>query len=109
MTTNRRLPADRDRAVARLRRVTIGAAAGGIAGTMLFGGLAAVTYDGTTSTSQALALTDDSAAQVAADDSRTSGALSSSASTSDDQLQATPAPTTSSAATGSAHASTGGS
>ena len=40
MTTNRRLPADRDRAITSLRQLTIGTAAGGIAATMLFGGLA---------------------------------------------------------------------
>ena len=100
MTTNRRLPADRDRAIARLRRMTLGAAAGGLVGTMLFGALAAANYDGTTQ-----ATTTADTAQVATNDDS-----SSTTTTTDDDttLQATPAPAASSSSSG-AHASTGGS
>ena len=71
MTSHRRLPAERDRAVARLRSLTRGAAVGGVLGTLLFGAVAAASYDGTatTTTTTAAASSDDSAAQVAADDS----------------------------------------
>lgn len=99
MTTTRRLPADRDRAVARLRSLTLGAAAGGLLGTALFGAVAGATYDGSTPIVSAAA-TDDAIAQTTTDDSTT---------TTDDattSLQATPAPTTT---TSGAHASTGGS
>jgi hypothetical protein len=106
MRTNRRLPADRDRALARLRRVTVGTAAGGVIGTMLFGALAAATYDGTTQTS-----TTADAAQVAANDDTTTATDTSSSSTAADDastLQATQPPTSSTSSSG-AHASTGGS
>jgi hypothetical protein len=108
MNTNRRHPADRDRAVARLRRLTLGSAAGGVIGTMLFGGLAAATYDGTTATTTAAATTDDSAAQIAADDSTSNTSGSTSTSDNSTTVQATQAPTATST-TGGAHASTGGS
>jgi hypothetical protein len=110
MTTNRRLPADRDRAIARLRRVTLGTAAGGLVGTMLFGALAAATYDGTTQVSTAA----DSGQVAANDDSTTNSSTTtpddSSSTTTDDStnLQAAQAPTSSSSS-GAAHASTGGS
>jgi hypothetical protein len=110
MTPNRRLPADRDRMLARLRHVTLGSAAAGVAGTMLFGALAAATYDGTDSTAASATTSDDAVAQIAVDDS-TAGAADDSASTSADDgdaLQATPAPAASSSTSG-AHASTGGS
>jgi hypothetical protein len=103
MSTNRRLPVDRDRAVARLRRVTVGTAAAGMIGTALFGTLAAATYDGTNAAATSDAVTDITAAQVAVDDTSDSSTTTGT----DDQLVATPAPTT--ASSGAAHASTGGS
>jgi hypothetical protein len=93
MTSHRRLPAERDRAVARLRTLTRGAAVGGVVGTLLFGAVAAASYDGTTSTTTTVANSDDSAAQVAADDStsdRTDDRRLERRG--DSQLQATPAP-----------------
>ena len=102
MTTNRRLPADRDRAIARLRRMTLGAAAGGLVGTMLFGALAAANYDGTTQ-----ATTTADTAQVATNDD--SSSTTATTTTDDDTtVQTTPAPAASSSSSG-AHASTGGS
>ena len=50
MTSHRRLPAERDRAVARLRTLTRGAAVSGVLGTLLFGAVAAASYDGTATT-----------------------------------------------------------
>jgi hypothetical protein len=102
MTPNRRLPADRDRMLARLRHVTLGSAAAGVAGTMLFGALAAATYDGTDTTTGSATTSDDAVAQIAADDSTAQSADDS------DTLQATPAPAASTSTSG-AHASTGGS
>ena len=112
MTSHPRLPAERDRAVARLHALTRGAAVGGVLGTLLFGAVAATSYDGTatTATTTTATTTDDSAAQVAADDSTANGttATNDDSSTDDSQLQSTPAPTTSTTS-GVAHASTGGS
>ena len=90
MTSQRRLPAERDRAVARLHSLTRGAAVGGVLGTLLFGAVAAASYDGTVTTTTA-ANSDDSAAQVAADDSTANGATATTddeSSTDDSQLQA---------------------
>lgn len=108
MTSRPRSAHDRDRAIARLRATTRGSAVAGVIGTLLFGAVAAATYDGT-SIQSAEAVADTTAAQIAAEDRSGLAAADDTSSTGsvDDQLQATTAPTSASSGTG--HAATGGS
>jgi hypothetical protein len=111
-TAARRSPRDRDRAVARLRALTIGTSIAGITAVGGFAVIAAISYDGTTTevTTAAIVSTDTSSAAggtsstTTGSTSTTSGSTSTSGSTT--STQATVAPT---ATTGSAHAATGSS
>jgi hypothetical protein len=87
---------DRSRNLARLRKLTIGTAALGVAATTGFGYLAAMTYDGTTAGTTALVSTTSTTATTS---STTTSSTSSS-------TTAAPTVTTSS---GTAHAASGGS
>jgi hypothetical protein len=98
--TSRRSPDDRDRAVARLRAITIGTSIASVAAVGGFGIVAAQSYSG--------GGRDVTTAAVSTTDATASTSTSES-------LQATAAPTATAAATttttttGSAHATTGGS
>lgn len=94
---------DRDRAVRRLSRLTIGTAIAGTLGSVAFGGLAALTYRGSSTVATTAAQVTTSS--VAASPSPGAAAYSGSG------LQAaTPYPTTTTTTTPrSAHVSTGGS
>jgi hypothetical protein len=102
--TRRRSPGERDRAVARLRAITIGTTIAGVAAVGGFGAVAAISYSGGSSdVITAAAVTTGTATTTDA-----SGAATSTAAT--DTIQATPAPTATTATTSvSAHATTGGS
>jgi len=95
----RRSPTDRDRAVARLRAITLGTGLAGVAAIGGFGAIAGASYDGSTTDG---ALT----AAVAAGQTSTSAAETTTTSSSAATPSATPAPTASSA---TAHATTGSS
>ena len=99
-TAARRSPGDRDRAVARLRALTIGSSIASIVAVGGFGAVAALSYDGTSTevTTAAIVPTDTSSA------AGTSNTTTDTASTT--ATQATAAPTTT---TGTAHAATGSS
>jgi hypothetical protein len=100
-----RRPADRDRAVDRIRRLTIGTTVAGIVAVGGFGGLAAATWHGTDSTVTTAAVipnSDDDGTSTADDDA---SSTTSPAATSDTQAT-TPTVTTTGA---SAHATSGGS
>ncbi len=102
-TATRRSPHDRDRAIARLRAITLGTTIASAAAVGGFGVLAARSYDGSSTEVTTAAL--DSTAATTGSDAATSGTTTTDA-TGADAVQATPAPTTS---TGTAHAATGSS
>ena len=97
-TAVRRSPADRDRAVARLRAITIGTGIAGVAAVGGFGALAAASYDGGSTDVTTAAITTTATGGATSDAS-----TSTSATTTTTTAQATAAPT---ATTGSAHAVT---
>ena len=111
-TAARRTPADRDRAVARLRTMTIGTGIAGVLAVGGFGAIAAASDDGTSGAVTTAALVTTDAATTTSTTSRTTSTTSgtststSTTTTSTTATQATAAPT---AATGSAHAATGSS
>jgi len=109
-TAARRTPADRDRAVARLRALTIGTSIASIAAVGGFSAIAALSYDGTTTdvTTAAIVSTDTTTATTGTTSttSTTSGSTSTTTTTGTTTTQATAAPTTT---TGTAHAATGSS
>jgi hypothetical protein len=94
-TAARRSPGDRDRAIARLRALTIGSSIAGIAAVGGFGALAAASYDGSATGITTAAVTTD-----------TSTADGGTSTTNTTTTQATAAPTTT---TATAHAATGSS
>lgn len=98
-TAVRRSPMDRDRAIARLRALTIGSSIAGIAAVGGFGALAAASYDGNSTGITTAAVTTDSS-------TTRNGTPSTTAGTGTTTTQATAAPTTT---TGTAHAATGSS
>jgi hypothetical protein len=102
-TAARRSPADRDRAVARLRTLTIGTGIAGFAAIGVFGSVAALSYDGTTDVVTAAAVATIDSATSTGSTPTTPTTSTTSGTTS---VQATAAPTTSS---GTAHAATGSS
>lgn len=99
-TAARRSPADRDRAVARLRALTIGTSIASVAALGGFGAVAALSYTG--------APTEITTAAITTSGSTTTGSTTTSdtTTTTGSSSTATAAPT---AATGTAHAATGGS
>jgi len=105
-TAARRSPADRDRAVARLRALTIGSSIASIAAVGGFGAVAALSHDGTSTdvTTAAIVSTDTTTATTGT--SSTTGGSTSTTTTPGTTTQATAAPTTT---TGTAHAPTGSS
>jgi hypothetical protein len=125
-TTARRSPADRDRAVARLRALTIGTSIAGVAAVGGFGTMAALSYDGASSGTVGAIVTADGGTTTSGTTSTRSGATTtrsgatttapgttttttgSTTTTTGRPVtgQATAAPT---AATGTAHATTGSS
>jgi cytoskeletal protein RodZ len=112
-------PADRDRAVDRVRRLTVGATVAGIVAVGGFAGLAAATWRGADSTITTAAVTTttaDAAAGSTSGTSTTSGVTTTSSTTTTTTTRAstaTLAPTATTpavtSATGTAHATTGGS
>ena len=113
-----RRPADRDRAVDRIRRLTIGTTVAGIVAVGGFGGLAAATYRGAdtqVTTAAAIATTGGDAASGS--DTGSSTASDDGTSTATDDTTTSPSATSDTLATtptvtstaGSAHATTGGS
>ena len=92
----------RTRNLARLRKLTIGTAALGVAATTGFGYLASMTFDGTTTTAATTAYT------TAANAATTTTSTSTTSTTSSTTSSATSAPTVTST-TSTAHTSTGGS
>ena len=98
-------PTDRDRAVRRLRAITIGTSLAGVAAVGGFGAVAAASYDGTTTDVTTAAVTTTSTSTSTSDDGTTS-ARSDTTSTTSSSLQTTTAPTTTS---GISHAASGGS
>lgn len=112
-SASRRSSADRDRAVGRLRTITIGTGLAGVVAVGGFGAIAAASYDGTSKNDGAITAavttaadttsTSTSTSTTAADTSPTS---TTSTTTSSSGLSTTTAPTTT---TGGAHASTGSS
>src|SRR5258705_6881639 len=110
-TAARRSPGDRDRAVARLRALTIGTSIASVAAVGAFGALAAISYDGSTSdvTTAAIVSTDTSTSaggtsSTTSGSTSTSSGASSATSGSTSTTQSTASPT---ATTGTAHAATG--
>ena len=108
-STPRRSATDRDRAIARLRTITIGTSLAGVAAVGAFGAIAAASYDGTTNDVTTAVLDTDSGTTAAAtttdSTSATSTATDESAS-----VQATAAPTAAATTTTSTtHATTGSS
>jgi hypothetical protein len=104
----RRNPADRDRAIGRLRTITIGTSLASLAAVGGFGAVAAATYTGgsadlTTAAITTTAGTTDTSSSVS---TTTSTATTSTSGSSG--VQATPAPTTTTSS-GTTHATTGGS
>jgi len=109
-TVARRSSADRDRAVARLRALTIGSSIASIAAVGGFGAMAALSYHGTSAEIKTAAVT--TAGSTTTTDggtSTTTGAATTGSTTTNSTAtttQATAAPT---ATTGTAHAVTAGS
>jgi hypothetical protein len=102
-------PTDRDRAVRRLRAITIGTSLAGVAAVGAFGAIAAASYDGTTTDVTTAAVTTTSTSTTDGTSSTTSSGTSTTSgttSTTSTSLQTTTTPTTTS---GTAHATTGGS
>lgn len=104
-TTARRSPADRDRAVARLRSLTIGTSIASLAAVGGFGAMAALSYDGTSGGITTAAVTTDNATSTTGT-TTTSSTTTSSTTGGTTPVQETAAPT---ATTGAAHAATGSS
>ena len=105
-TAARRSPADRDRAVARLRALTIGSSIASIAAVGGFGAIAAHSYGGaSTDITTAAVTTAGSTTTTDGGTSTTTGTTTTTNSTTT-TTQATAAPT---ATTGTAHAVTAGS
>ncbi|HLO36281.1 MAG TPA: hypothetical protein VK194_09370 [Candidatus Deferrimicrobium sp.] len=108
--STRRSPADRDRAVARLRALTIGTGVAGLAAVGGFGAIAAASYDGGAAgiTTAAIVSADGSTTATGASTTgtTTTGTTTTTATSGTTSVQATAAPT---AATGTAHAATGSS
>ena len=111
-TTIPRSPADRDRAVARLRAITIGSTLAGFAAVGGFGAMAAASYHGTPTDVTTAALTGSTATSGSAatttdpSSTTTKTTTTGSAATGTSSARATAAPT---ATTGTAHVSTGSS
>ena len=106
-TATRRSPRDRDRAVARLRALTIGTSIASVAAVGAFSTVAAISYDGTpTQVTTAAIVSSDTSTSAGGSSSTTSGSTSTTQATAAPTSQATAAPTT---ATGTAHAATGSS
>ena len=105
-TAARRSPADRDRAVARLRALTIGTSIASVAAVGGFGAMAALSYGGTSTDITTAAVT--AAGSTTTTDGRTSTTTGTTTTTNSTTTttQATAAPT---ATTGTAHAVTAGS
>ena len=100
-TATRRSPANRDRAVARLRAITIGSSIASIAAVGGFGAVAALSYGGAMTDITTAAVT--TAGSTTTTDGGTSTADSTTTNSTTTTTQATAAPT---AATGTAHAVT---
>lgn len=103
-------PTDRDRAVRRLRAITIGTSLAGVAAVGGFGAIAAASRDGTMTgvttaavTTTSTSSSDGTSSTTSTDAATTSGTTPTSSSTS---LQTTTTPMTT---TGTAHATTGSS
>lgn len=112
-TATRRSPADRDRAVARLRALTIGSGIASAVAVGGFGALAAVTYRGASDTIVTAAAvttttpsTEAAAAAPTATSTTSSGSSTTPATTTTATIAASVAPT---ATTSTAHAATGSS
>jgi hypothetical protein len=107
-TAARRSPADRDRAVARLRALTIGTSIASFAAVGGFGAMAALSYDGTTGgiTTAAAVTTDNATTTTTGTTTTTTTTATPSTTSGTTSVQATAAPT---ATTGTAHAATGSS
>ena len=108
-----RSPADRDRAIALVRRLTLGTTIAGIAAVGGFGGLAAVSSHGSAQDVTTAAITSTDTDTDTGTESPTSTATanspsSTSAGTSDDTSSSSSSSSITSS-TGSAHATTGGS
>jgi len=103
-------PADRDRALARLRTMTIATTLAGVAAVGGFGTIAAASYRGATTTDPVTAAVtiSDQATAAAATATTTPTDPSSATSAATTAPNVTPAPTVT-PTSGSAHASTGGS
>jgi hypothetical protein len=104
----RRNPVDRDRAVARLRTITIGTGLAGVVAVGGFGALTAATYDGTPTddiTTAAVRTTTATTSDAATTSSTNASSTETSTSTSTGRSTTT-TPTTSD---GTAHATTGSS
>ena len=102
-TATRRSPIDRDRAIARLRAITIGTTIASAAAVGGFGIIAARSHDGSSTAVTTAALDSATATgRTTTTDPSTTGTTT----TGTTQVQATAAPTTS---TGTAHAATGSS
>ena len=101
----RRSPADRGRAVDRLRAITIGTSLASIAAVGGFGAIAALSYDGT-STEITTAAATTGAATTTVESATTGPTTTGTTTTTTTTVQATAAPT---ATTGTAHAATGSS
>ena len=100
----RRSPADRDRAVDRLRAITIGTSLASIAAVGGFGAIAALSHDGTSTDITTAAAT--TGATTSADSATTGPTTTGTTTTTTTTVQATAAPT---ATIGPAHAATGSS
>lgn len=88
---NRISASERNRAVARLRSLTVGTALAAVAASGIFGGLAAVTWSGSSSTNTADLLT--TTASPAPTSQTTTNETTSSSPTTTTQPSATPTPT----------------
>ena len=106
-----RTSADRDRAVDRVRRLTVGAGVAGVVAVGAFGGLAAMTYrgaDATVTTAAVTTTTTGSTTQAASDDDAATDDDTTNATTTTRTTSGTTTPTVTTT-TGSGHATTGGS
>ena len=110
-TPARRTPADRDRAVARLRAITIGTSLASIAAVGGFGAMAALTYDGTSigATTAAVVTADNATTTSTTGTSSTTGTTTSTTTTTTSGATSVPTMAVPAAATGTAHAATGSS
>lgn len=104
----RRSPADRDRAVARVRTITIASALGSLAAVAVFGAAAAVSYDGTTSNGIVTAAVTSASGTTSQATTSPTPASATTAATASGSTGTTTTPTIAST-NGSAHATSGGS